>query len=225
MMKPMKDFEGIYSITDDGKVWSHRANKFIEPKIYGKMKNPGYRLYKDSIGSVFSIHTLLHINFLEENPEFKYIEGYEGLYGVSTNGRVWSYKKCKVIVAHPSTTSAYLYVNLYKDNHGRKFSVHRLIAQTYIPNPDNLPEVDHIDRNIYNNTVNNLRWTTRKGNLLNTEIGFLRNFKNCQLYYQGKFIDCFKSMKAAARYARDNFGASFSGILRNMHSGDCEIKV
>lgn len=188
------------------------------------MTHLGCKLYKNGMGSVFTINSLLHTYFPKENPEFKYIKGYEGLYGVSKDGRVWTYNKEKVMSALPSTRSPYLYVTLYKENHGIKFSIHRLVAQTYIPNPNNLPEVDHIDRNIHNNDVSNLRWITRKGNLLNTEMQFTRNFRNCDLYCQDKFIDHFKSINSAARYAHEKFNVSLSGITKFLHSGGCELK-
>ena len=224
-MKPIKGFEGIYSITEDGKVWSHQHECFIKPKVYGKMTSPGYRLYGGSSGSVTTVRTLMRTYFPKENPEFKYIHGYEGQYGVSTDGRVWSYVKGIIISGRRSTTSPYLYVDLYKNNRSIKYSIHRLVATTYIQNPDNLPEVDHIDRDIYNNDVSNLRWTTRKGNLLNTDVQFTRNFRECDLYNKQSFVRHFKSVDSASKYASEQFGASFSGMKRNLHSRGCEIKV
>lgn len=51
--------------------------------------------------------------------------------------------------------------------HKKWYRVHRLVAHAFIPNPDNKPEVDHIDKNTSNNTVSNLRWATRSENLRN----------------------------------------------------------
>lgn len=218
-------YEGIYSVTEDGKVWSYRNNCFLQPKIYGKMKSFGYRLYKNSIGSVISINTLLRVYFPKENPEFKYIRGYEGLYGVAIDGRVFSYTNNKIIKGRKSKTSPYLYVSLYKNSKETKYSIHRLVALTYISNPYKLPEVDHIDRDIYNNNMANLRWVTRKGNLLNTEIQFARNVVSCDLYKNKLFIRRFRSIESASQYANDKFGVSISSIRRYLHSGGCEIKV
>lgn len=51
-----------------------------------------------------------------------------------------------------------MYVTLQKDSGGKiNLSVHRLVAKAFIPNPNDLPEVDHIDRNTQNNNINNLR--------------------------------------------------------------------
>jgi hypothetical protein len=68
----------------------------------------------------------------------------------------------------------YLRTNLYKEVNGVKqvntVRVHRLVAQTFIPNPDNYPVVDHIDRDTTNNHVSNLRWATVSENTLNSRM-------------------------------------------------------
>jgi len=53
---------------------------------------------------------------------------------------------------------------------GKRYSVHRLVAETFIPNPNNLPLVDHLDRCRHRNEVGNLRWTDYSGNMKNTEV-------------------------------------------------------
>lgn len=60
-----------------------------------------------------------------------------------------------------------MYINLYnKDNpKGKKVLIHRIVAEVFVPNPDNLPEVNHKDGNKLNNCVDNLEWVTRKGNM------------------------------------------------------------
>ena len=93
----------------------------------------------------------------------KNIKGYEGLYGITSCGKVWSYK-IKKFLTPGVNNDGYLYVNLYKDGKGKKYSVHRLVAEAYIPNPDNLPQVDHIDNDKTHNYVNNLQWITHKDN-------------------------------------------------------------
>lgn len=93
----------------------------------------------------------------------KDIRGYEGLYGITMTGRVWSYRSKKFL--KPRThKDGYLLVNLYKDGKYKTFSLHRLVAETYIPNPDNKPQVGHIDENPRNNCWDNLYWTNAKNN-------------------------------------------------------------
>ena len=93
----------------------------------------------------------------------KDIRGYEGLYGITMTGRVWSYSNKKFL--KPSTSKyGYLKVGLCKDSKRKYFYVHRLVALTYIPNPDNKPQVGHIDENPVNNCWDNLYWTNAKNN-------------------------------------------------------------
>lgn len=97
----------------------------------------------------------------------KDIKGYEGLYGITSCGKVWSYRSKKFL--SPDKTSGYERVILQKNGDKKRFLVHRLVADAYIPNPNNLPEVDHIDGNKRKNCANNLQWmsgldNTRKAN-------------------------------------------------------------
>ena len=87
------------------------------------------------------------------------IEGYEGLYAVTSCGRIWSYKTKRFLKPF-SNAQGYLRVSLFKDGHAKTFRVNRLVAQAYIPNPDNLPEVDHLDGNKEHNWIKNLEWVS-----------------------------------------------------------------
>lgn len=98
---------------------------------------------------------------------WKDIKGYEGLYQVSNLGRVKSLerkmrcRKCKKIIKTATITNkGYYRLSLCKNGKTKFYHIHRLVAQAFIPNPDNKPTVDHIDRNKLNNNVSNLRWAT-----------------------------------------------------------------
>ena len=156
--------------------------------------------------------------------DFKDIKGFEGKYGVSKDGRVFSYHVNRELPLRPTTTSDYLYARLYEHNHCHQYSVHRLVASTYIPNPNNLPEVDHIDRNIRNNHVDNLRWVSRLDNLMNTECQMVRNVRKCTLWYKGNFIRVFKSVASACRFAEKQYGMSRTSMDKYRKVKDCEIK-
>ena len=96
---------------------------------------------------------------------FKDIEGYEGSYQVSNEGRVKSLKFGKERVLRPTVDEyGYLRVGLYIGRNKKTRRVHRLVAQAFIENPDNLPEINHKDENKANNNVENLEWCTSKYN-------------------------------------------------------------
>lgn len=94
---------------------------------------------------------------------WKDIEGYGGKYQVSNFGRV---RRCgKRILKPQARNHGYLSVWLYDGhNHGKQVSIHRLVAQVFIPNPCGLPEVNHLDENKQNNAVDNLMWCSHKDN-------------------------------------------------------------
>ena len=92
------------------------------------------------------------------------IKGYEELYAVTSCGRVWSYKR-KRFLKPAKNKNGYLKVNLYKNGKMKTCRIHRLVAETYIPNPDNLPQVNHCDENKENNCINNLEWCDSKYNI------------------------------------------------------------
>ena len=93
------------------------------------------------------------------------IKGYEGIYEVSDQGRVRSLKFGKErILKQGRNPEGYLLVCLCKNGEHKAYKVHRLVAQTFIPNPDNLPQVNHKDENKENNSVHNLEWCTNKYN-------------------------------------------------------------
>jgi hypothetical protein len=100
--------------------------------------------------------------------EFEYINGYDNLYKINKNGDVYSCRYSKLMSPN-ITEDDYYFVMLTKEGICKKCRIHRLIAKQWISNPDNLPEVDHIDRNRQNNHIDNLRWVDRQTNRRNQD--------------------------------------------------------
>ena len=109
--------------------------------------------------------------------EWRPIEGYEGLYEVSNTGQVrsldryvknnYSYRLQKGKVLSPEKNKdGYLLVSLCCNGKQNLRTVHRLVAQAFIPNPNNLPQVNHKDENKSNNRVDNLEWCDQAYNNL-----------------------------------------------------------
>lgn len=109
-----------------------------------------------------------------KTEEWKDVVGYEGLYEVSNLGNVRSVDKYipfngtislrKGIVLKQGIVQGYKQVVLCKHGKTKNYRVHRLVAQTFIPNPDNLPEINHKDEDKTNNRVDNLEFCTYKYN-------------------------------------------------------------
>ena len=111
--------------------------------------------------------------------EWRDVRGYEGLYQVSNLGRVrsmgryvknkhgmrWVPQKIKALTLNQQ---GYVQIKLYKNNKPTSKYVHRLVGEAFVPNPYNLPEIDHIDCVKTNNIPSNLRWVDRSGNSLNS---------------------------------------------------------
>ena len=91
------------------------------------------------------------------------IPEYEGLYKIDLQGNVWSCKYERMMKPRINNMG-YACIQLYKDKQCRSQFIHRLLAKAFIPNPDSLPQINHIDGNPLNNQINNLEWCTQSYN-------------------------------------------------------------
>lgn len=140
------------------------------------------------------------------------IKNFEGVYEVSDTGLVRSIdreilikgakkpyiKKGQLLSTLPNKNVKYMQVNLWKDNNSLNYYVHRLVAQAFIPNPNNLPEVNHIDGNRQNNVVSNLEWVNRKGNVEHAIDTGLKIYKN--RLTREEFIECLNDVLSGESY-------------------------
>lgn len=122
--------------------------------------------------------------------EWKDIKGYEGLYMISSLGRVKSLqprggnrngmpRKGKEHILTPYISSTgYYKVSLVKNNKRSDKRIHRLLASAFIPNPNNKPNINHIDGNKLNNRIDNLEWCTQKENTIHAIETGLRKVKS-----------------------------------------------
>ena len=92
------------------------------------------------------------------------IPNYEGYYEASNLGRIRSVYRYKRVLKPMISNTGYERVDLFKNRHRKQYSVHRLVAITFVDNPDNKPFVNHRDENKINNCADNLEWVTHVEN-------------------------------------------------------------
>lgn len=119
----------------------------------------------------------------------KDIPGYEKLYAAAEDGRIFSYKSNKFLKPFDNG-NGYLCVILCKDGKRKHYKIHRLIAETYLSNPDNLPQVNHIDEDKTNNALSNLEFCTAAYNI---------NYSQAKKVICSETGEIFNSIKDAAK--------------------------
>ena len=139
--------------------------------------------------------------------EWRDIAGYEGLYQVSDLGRIKSldYRRTgrTQVLKSIMDRGGYLQVGLWKNGKRKKYLVHRLVAETFLPNPSGLKQVNHIDENKQNNSVDNMEWCTCQYNInhgtRNARVAIARSKPVEQLTKDGRLIAVWPSMAEATR--------------------------
>lgn len=184
------NLEGKYSITKEGDIFSHISHKATKGNIWLK---PFTRCGKSYIGlningssRTFRIKDLLQstfpndIHYISEKDGIKLtsLPDMEGLYSITKCGKIYSHLTNRWMKL-PLNKSGYQTVDLR--NNGKRIHgiVSRLVAQTFIHNPEFKPQVNHIDGNKLNNHVDNLEWVTQQENTNHAESnGLFRHTKS-----------------------------------------------
>ena len=154
--------------------------------------------------------------------EWKSIPGYEGLYEVSSYGRVKSLEKSyvkkngimdhkpEIILSPKNNGTGYFIVCLYKNKTHKYYLIHRLVALTFLPNPNNLPCVNHKDEDKTNNRVDNLEWCDQK---YNVNYGMSQEKRKCtkiklgQWYGLDKEDNKLRLREYSKKWYRDNINS------------------
>lgn len=156
----------------------------------------------------------------------KAIKGYEGEYSITETGRVWSHERVVPFKDGRSRRIKGRWLSPYDNGNGyqyivlrtkNKHSIHRLVAEAYIPNPNNLPVINHINRDRSANNVGNLEWCTQQHNVEHSRAKTYRAVSPA-----GDVVEIFNYVK----FARDNGldAGSLGKVLRgvknyNTHKG------
>lgn len=188
-------------------------------------------LYADNICDLGSrVKTITTSQFeILDGEIWRDVVGFEGKYRVSNKGRVCSVGRLKKsgYGTYSVSKSKLLSIQMYGREHNRatvhfsmdgktkNFLVHRLVAQAFIPNPDNLPQVNHKDENPLNNEVENLEWCTAQYNLTYNNLQKRNSEKRVksgryavvQLDRNGNYVNEYLSAIEAARQIGCNLGS------------------
>lgn len=138
---------------------------------------------------------------------WKDIQGYEGLYQISNKGRVKNFKTNRILTVHQQP-NGYSYITLHKEGKPKTFRIHRLVAQAFIPNPNNLPCINHKNEIKTDNRVENLEFCTNKYNsnygtakerATKKRINGKKSFEVLQFDLKGNFIKEWQSTMEVER--------------------------
>ena len=147
---------------------------------------------------------------------WKDVVGYEGLYQVSSEGVVKSLITNRFLSPTFSQNGYGIVCLCYNGDH-KYCSVHRLVAETFIPNPENLPTVDHINRNKRDNRIENLRWASWSTQILNREVDYSkrnRKYTKGGKHHNARQVICVETGEVfpCIKDAADYFGINASNL-------------
>lgn len=163
---------------------------------------------------------------LKTKEEWRYITGYKNLYQVSNIGRIKSfhkYKDGKILKPALDKHTGYYQIILCVDKKQTNCKVHRLVAKTFIKNPENKNYINHIDENKKNNSFNNLEWVTQKENMNSgTVVQRLReksSIKVVAIYSDNTYeiFDSFKECGEVLHIYKSGVSRCVNGIIKSIN--------
>ena len=241
--KNIEGYSGVYQISNTGKV--AKGKKLMKVHESGRFRYvyltcPGGRDRQVNLTKLLNDHFSIHIYSDDfdvsslAGEEWRDISGFEGLYKVSNLGRVLSCERTRKSkgdsISHVRARirvacddeDGYPLVVLYSIYGNRTAHVHRLVAEAFIPNPDNLPQVNHVDGNKHNNRVSNLEWCTNLENMRHSvRIGIRDYNKIAKLSIDANGVksvcvetsEIFPSIKALSDY----LGQKYDFVYNRLH--------
>ena len=148
------------------------------------------------------------------SDEYREIEGYDGKYIINNQGDIIS-NYTDIFVKQRLRKNGYLDVGLHKNGHTERLLTHRLIGQCFIPNPNNLPTIDHIDGDRTNNHVSNLRWADYNLQALNRKYVVDSEFPNHISYTGDKKSYDVRIQRGGKYFGRKQFKVSDENSLED----------
>ena len=170
---PIEGFEERYELSETGDIRSLATGKLLTPRVIGN--NLSVTLFNGEkyIGKTIAKLLSSHFNIRAEistdvqdlpGEDWREIPGFEGLYWISSKSRIKSrnqgIRNQERILKPIHNKRGFLAVYLHKNNRKHSFSLHRLLGKVFLPNPQNKPQVIHINGNRKDNRLENLCWAT-----------------------------------------------------------------
>lgn len=151
----------------------------------------------------------------------KYREGMRAAYEVSNLGRIRNKRTKRIVKPHKHNSGYYSFMYRYYNENGEQHFTcmlwHRIVATMWLDNPDNLPQIDHINHDVSDNRVENLRWASAKDNAANTRprsnIRYSRKKPTKVIDREGNVIAEYNTLEEACK----DYGVSIPHALEMLH--------
>lgn len=149
------------------------------------------------------------------------IQGFEGIYEISSKGEVKNVRTGKIL-RQSKTTTGYKKIDLRKKGKRKTFKVHRLVGTAFIPNPNELPIINHLDGNPFNNSVENLEWCDQSRNV---QHAYDTGMKPSNLHkYKDILINEYKNTDISLRTISKKYGVSAKSLSKLLSKNEIAVR-